>query len=184
MKNIFYKRTVASITAFIILIGGVWLFGEKSSSYPEPNEAVFAAEEELVLIPAYKLNKEALFFFINSENRFGAVSAHEGLFGWQAGPLTWGSLYTGDSFADLNGYQIHEGELVYGLIENGLDRQVMIGDRNAVLLNLASLSPETVEEYELEGLYLWYLEGGNFDGEEIRLIDSGTGEVIDTMTLN
>lgn len=64
---------------------------EKSSSYSEPQEALLD-DKDMLLVPAYKMNGEALFFFIKDKNYLGATYVKEGLFGWKTGVLTWGSM--------------------------------------------------------------------------------------------
>ena len=50
----------------------------KSSSYLEPQDALLAMDSELLLVPAYKYNNEALFFFIKNEHNMGAFYVHKG----------------------------------------------------------------------------------------------------------
>ena len=91
MKN----KTRASISITIILMVFIsffiWIMSEKSSSYSEPSEALFAIDQEMVLIPGYKKDDEALYFFIKDKNYFGATHVKRGIFGWKTGVLTWGS---------------------------------------------------------------------------------------------
>ena len=51
---------------FLILIAVIWVTSAKSDSYSEPQEALFAIDNGLLLIPSYKINDKALFFFIKA----------------------------------------------------------------------------------------------------------------------
>ncbi len=59
----FNKKTGTAFAVIVIFIIVIWLVSEKSSSYSEPQEAIFAVEKDLELTPAYKINSYALFFF-------------------------------------------------------------------------------------------------------------------------
>lgn len=74
-----YKNIGIAFAVIVIFITVIWLFSEKSSSYSEPQEAILAAEKDLVLIPAYKINSNALFFFIKDKNNLGATYVGKGL---------------------------------------------------------------------------------------------------------
>ena len=47
------------------------------------------------------------------------------------------------------------------------------------------MPPNVVEEYQVEGLYIWYFESDTtLDEGELKLIDKNTGEVINTIIIN
>jgi hypothetical protein len=86
------------------------------------------------------------------------------------------------SYEKLNSYQGHGENLIYGLIRHGDERLIQIGENNANILSLAMLSPNEVEKYRLEGLYLLYFENETPLKEgEIKLISTNTGEEIDSI---
>lgn len=89
-----YKNavSVSVLIVMLISISAVWFFSEKANSYSEPQEAIIAIEKDLLLIPAYKLNDDAIFFFIKDKNKLGATYVQEGLLGWKAGILTWSAM--------------------------------------------------------------------------------------------
>lgn len=183
-KGSLYKNAVIAFAVIVIFITVIWLFSEKSSSYSDPQEAIFAVEKDLVLIPAYKINSDALFFFIKDKNNLGATYVREGLLGWKAGFLTWSSMDNKRNYENLNGYQGQGGNLIFGLIKDGDDRLIQFDDKNATILNLEMLPTEVVEEYHLKGLYIWYFESDTaLEEGKIKLINKTTEEVIDEINL-
>jgi hypothetical protein len=86
------------------------------------------------------------------------------------------------SYENLNSYQVHGENLIYGLIRQGDDRLVQIGENHATILDLAMLPPSEVEKLRLEGLYIWYFESDKPLNEgEIKLLNKDTGEELDTI---
>lgn len=172
------------IIGILISIFFFWFIPEKSDSYSEPQEVLSAIDKNLLLIPAYKINDEALFFFINEKNNLGATFVRKGSLGWKAEILTSSPMYKNGGYEHLSGYQVHGENLIYGLIRNGDDRLIKVNENNAVILNLVMLPPSNVREYELEGLYLWYYKGDTILNEgEIELLNINTGEQLDTIDL-
>ena len=178
MKN----RLLMSVSLITILIVFIWIVSEKSDSYSEPQEALFAIDNDLSLIPGYQINDEALFFFIKNANNLGAAYVQKGLFGWKAGMLTWSPMDDERGYENLNGFQIHGDNLIYGFIKQGDDRLVEKDGNPATMLNLAMLPQSEVEKLRLEGLYIWYFESDKLlNGEEIKLLNKDTGEELDRM---
>lgn len=164
-----------------IILAFTWVITEKSDSYSEPQEALFAVDHDLTLIPSYKINDKALFFFIKDTNNLGAAYVQEGLFGWKADILTWSPMGSNRDYNDnLNWIQGQGENLLYGLIRNGDDRIVKVGEEQATILNLAMLPIKEIEEHQLDGLYIWYLESSQpLTSGEIRLMDRETGKELD-----
>jgi hypothetical protein len=181
-KDLFLKILLITIPVLLIIVSVIWYLTEKSISYAEPHEALFAIERDLLLIPAYKINNEALFFFIKDQDQLGASFVKEGPLGWKADMLTWSPMARNINGQKLDGYQAHGEKLIYGLIKDVDDRIIKIGENQAKILNLEILPPNTVEEYQVEDLYIWYFQTENAlaDGE-IKLINKSNGEVIDTL---
>lgn len=176
------RRLLMRIVPVAIIIVVVWGMIEKSDSYSEPQEALFAIDNDLLLIPGYKLNGRALFFFIKNENNLGAAYVQKDLFGWKADILTWSPMDSERNYDNdhLNGAQGQGANLIYGLIKHGDDRIVQVGEEQANILNLAMLPTEEIEKFRLEGLYIWYLESDQPSiSNEIKLLDKETGEEIE-----
>lgn len=152
------KKSLLFIVCLLSMFAVIWAMSEISSSYAEPEEALLARDKDLFLIPAYKQNDRALYFFIKNENHLGAAYVYKGFFGWKAGMLTWSSMETERNLENLGGYQKHESNLIFGLIRHGNERMIQVGKHTANILDLATLAPEEVEKFRLEGVYLWYLE--------------------------
>lgn len=172
-----------TIVPVAIIIVVVWGIIEKSDSYSEPQEALFANDNDLLLIPGYKMNGRALFFFIKNENDLGAAYVQKDLFGWKADLLTWSPMDSERNYDSdhLNGIQGQGENLFYGLIKHGDDRIVQVGEERADILNLAMLPTKEIENFRLEGLYIWYLESDQpLDSGEIKLLDEDTGEELDS----
>ncbi|WP_226672332.1 aspartyl-tRNA synthetase [Rossellomorea aquimaris] len=183
MKN---KTIFATVSWLMVMIAltSLWAYAEHQDSYAEPHEAVLAEDSDLLLIPAYKLGDESLSFFIKNENNLGAVYAHEELFRWKSGMLTWGPIDPDRDFDRLEGYQGHGDTLIYGLINNADELEVKVDDHKATILNLAALSPKVVSEYQLEDVSLWYFEKDpKSTYNQILLVDKNTEEVVQTVDL-
>ena len=184
-----YSKLIISLAIFIFTFYCIaFLLSEKSDSYEEPHEAILAndiaSDKDFLLIPAYKINGLALFFFIKDKNNLGAVYVDEGIFGWKAGMFTWSSYgkeIVSDKLSDIHG---HGGNLIFGLIRDGDKRLVTAGESNAKILNLAMLPPSVVKEYHLEGLYIWYFETDkSLNDGKIKLIDKKTGEELHSVDI-
>ena len=176
------KHVGKGVLAFIALAGVllIWFFSENSNSYTKPEEALLAVEEDLVLIPAYKIDDEALFFFMKNHEQLGASYIHRGLFGWKVGHLDWCYFDRNVGDNQLNGYHGYGDILIYGLMTNGDDQIVTMNNDVAYMLNLEMLPAQIVDEYQLNGLYLWYIKSDRvMDEGEIKLVNKYSNEVID-----
>ncbi|WP_285395451.1 aspartyl-tRNA synthetase [Lysinibacillus sp. fls2-241-R2A-57] len=180
----FKKNTGIAFAVIAIFIIVIWLISEKSISYSEPQEAILAVEKDLVLIPAYKINSNSLFFFIKDQNNLGVTYVREGLWGWKVEFLTWISMDKNRNYENLNGYQRYDENLIFGLIKDGDDRLLQLDDKKATILNLEMLPTEVVEKHQLKGLYIWYFESDTaLEEGTIKLINKATKEVIDEINL-
>ena len=98
--------------------------------------------------------------------------------------LTFSPMDDERDYENLNGYQIHGDNLIYGFIKHGDDRVVEMDGYRATMLNLAMLPPSEVEKLRLEGLYIWYIESDKpLNVEEIKLFNKDTGEELDRMEI-
>jgi hypothetical protein len=148
----------------------------------EPQEALLAIDKNLLLIPAYKVNGESLYFFIKDKDSLGASFVRKGILGWRAGMLSWGLLVKNDNNEKLSGYQGHGENLLYGLIKNGEDRFIEVNGNEATILNLEALSLNEVKENGLEGLYIWnYKSDTPLDEGEIKLFNKNNRKLLDTI---
>ena len=172
------------VSAFILIaisIFVIWFLYEKSTSYLQPQEALSAIENDLWLIPADVQFDDALFFFIKDQNNLGVTIVHEGLLGWKTDALTWSPIDSKRNYEKLNGYQKHGENLIYGLIKDGTDRQIIINENDAHIVHLL-LPSNVIEKYQLEDLYIWYFESNkSIEEGEIKLINKQTQELIDSI---
>jgi len=174
------KMNVTKIILILILllISLIWFLSEKNISYAEPQEALTNSEYGFLIIPAYKMNDESLFFFIKNNN-LGAAFVHKGLFGWKAGMLTSNQKekVIPNSINEVNGY----GEnLIYGLISEANYVEVN-GVRADHLYVDIMLEPEVVKDYDLESTTLWYFISDVPQQEVvIELYDKDTDELLDS----
>ena len=168
------------LSAFII-----WSISESKVSYEEPQEALLAENEDLVLIPAYKAQDEALFFFIQNENSLGSAMVYKNLRGWKSDFLIWSPFNSITTEEKIGGYQIYGDELVFGLMEKGDDRVMMINNIPATTINLELSLPDEADNDRLSDLYLWYFETDDLMNEtNLNLIDRNTNEEIDTSQIS
>jgi len=178
------KKTGIALAVIAIFIIVIWLISDKSISYSEPQEAILAVEKNVVLIPAYKINNHALFFFIKDQNNLGATYVREGLWGWKTEFLAWSTIDKNRNYEKLTGYQGYGENLIYGLINGGDDRVLQLDDKKATILSLGMLPSEVVEEYQLKGLSIWYFESDTALKEgTIKLMNKTTKELIDEIDL-
>lgn len=176
------RRLLIAVVLVAINIACVWGIAEKSNSYSEPQEALFAIDNDLLLIPAYKMSGKALFFFVKDENNLGAVYVHEGFFGWKADLLTWGPMDSARNYDSdhLNGFQKQGENLLYGLMMYDVDRIVQVNEEQAKTYPLFAVKDEEIEMYQLQDLAIWFIESEEslHDGE-IKLLDRDNNEVLD-----
>ena len=172
------KLTKILLILFLLSISLIWFLSEKNISFAEPQEALRNSEYGLLLIPAYKMNDESLFFFIKNNN-LGASFVHKSLFGWKAGMIT--SSQKGEVIPNrINGVSGHGGNLIYGLISEANYVEVN-GVRADHLYVDIMLEPEVVKDYDLENTTLWYFIS-DVPQEEvvIELYDKDTDELLDS----
>lgn len=180
------KQMVYLLGVFVIaiVIGG-FLYEEYQQSYPEPQQALFATDPHLILIPAYKIGNEALFFLFKKERYFGAAQLERSLFGWKPPMITYSPLGDIDAYDKLSGYQGYGDRLIYGLIPDGARYEVDVDDEQARVLPLAMLPQDEVEALGLEGFSLWYYESTKaLRAGTIYLLEDDTGEVVDELTFS
>lgn len=178
------KRLISLIALSLIVLSAIviWSISESEASYEEPQEALLAENEDLVLIPAYVTQDEALFFFIRNETSLGAAKVYKNLWGWKSDFLTWGpfnSITTGEK---IGGYQIHGDEVIFGLMEKGDKRVVMLNNTPAPAIPLELSLPDEIENDHLSDLSLWYFETDELANESsLTLVERNTNEEIDTL---
>ncbi|MRX72437.1 aspartyl-tRNA synthetase [Bacillus lacus] len=181
------QKKLSILAAVVLILTStifiMWFVSEKSRSYSEPQDPLVAFDKDILLIPAYKGNNEALYFFIKEHHNLGAAFVEEGLLGWKARMFSWSPM--GTKYTDrLNGYKGHGDQLIYGLIQKDDDRIIKVNGEKAEILPLAALPEKEQKEYGLENMCLWYfksdmpLKGGN-----IELVDNHTGEQIDRLEI-
>jgi len=182
-KNMLSKGALIVFTLFLIAALLFLLYlSENSNSYSEPSEALLAVEDDLVLIQAYKLDDDSLYFFINDQENLGASFIHKGLFGWKAEHLDWSPFDTNVKHNQLSGYHGYGDNLIYGLIKNGDELIVKKNEDVARIINLEMLPRNIVEDYHLQDMYLWYIKSERvFEEGEIELINKYSEEVIDVV---
>ena len=178
------KRAVSILIIILLCTFAVCFFTEKSSSYLEPQEAINAVEQDLLLIPAYIKNDDALYFFIKDMNNLGVTYVQRGIVGWKAGILTWSSIDSNRNYDKFTGYKSQGEGLIYGLIKYEEDRIVKMNENEAKYLKLDVMLPQkVVEEYKLEDLCIWYFENATVSEEKTIELISNTGKVIDFINL-
>ena len=183
-KQMLNKRAVSILIIILLCTFAVWFFTEKSSSYLEPQEAINAVEQDLLLIPAYIKNDDALYFFIKDMNNLGVTYVQRGIVGWKAGILTWSSIDSNRNYDKFTGYKSQGEGLIYGLIKYEEDRIVKMNENEAKYLKLDVMLPQkVVEEYKLEDLCIWYFENATVSEEVTIELISNTGKVIDFINL-
>jgi|SRR5690606_13468824 len=177
------KRWLILAAVMVAIISAVvWGGAEKAKSYSEPQEALFAIDNDLLLIPAYKINDKALFFYIKDGNNLGAAYVNEGIFGWKADPLTWSPMDNPSNYDTdrLNGFQKQGENLLYGVMKYDVDRIVQVNGMYATKYPLYAIQDEEVEMYELQDLAIWYLESDeSLTAGEIKLFDNNNNELLD-----
>lgn len=177
------KLFILLIVLSIVLISlfSIWSISESKISYEEPQEALLAENDELVLIPTYKTPDEALFFFIENKNDFGAVMVYKHIFGWKTDFRTGSSMNSLLTEKKIGGYQTHGDEIIYGLMKGGDNRVIMVDNDPAITINLEIMLPDESGNGDLDGLYLWYYETDDLEKlTSLSLVDQSTNEEIDT----
>ncbi|PIJ96211.1 hypothetical protein GAG94_02110 [Lysinibacillus sphaericus] len=81
--------------------------------------------------------------------------------------LTWDPMDKERGYEKLDHLKGHSDSLIYGLIRNGDEQLIKIGERYATILDLAVIPPPSeVEKYQLDGLFIWYFESHTPPNEE------------------
>lgn len=149
-----HRTSLLILIGIILVLTSFWISSERSISYSEPHEAMLANDRELILIPAYKIDDEALFFFIKDQQFFGAAKVKKGIFGWKQPMMAWSPMSDRSSYEIPGGYQGYGEYLVYGLIKNGADYRIEVNEKDPVILPFAMLPPAEVKANHLENMYL------------------------------
>ncbi len=177
-RKLFIVLTGLSIA--LIALFSMWSISESRVSYEEPQEALLAEDEDLVLIPTYKTQDEALFFFIENENNLGAAMVFKNLLGWKADFRTWSPFNEITTEEKVGGYQIHGERVIFGLMKDGDDQAMMINNIPAATIALEISLPNKADNDELNGLYLWYYETDNLETiTSLSLVNRSTNKEID-----
>lgn len=177
--NTMVRKKNYKITSILLLFTFfiLWLVAEKSMSYSEPYEALMNAEEDLVVIPVYKLNDESLFFFFKNSN-LGASFIQKGLFGWKSGALSYIQIeeVMHDQINVVRGYGDH---LIYGLVAK--ENYIKVNGKRAehVYLDI-KLDTEVLEQNRLENTTIWYfIKDSSLGQNKIELFHADTDERLD-----
>lgn len=166
----------------ILMISTGWVILESDDSYAEPQEAIYAIDSELILIPAYKHNDQALFFFIKDEDNLGRAYVKKSFFGWKASAITWSPMDDIKKGVEDQLQVTQGGHVVFGLLTQNADRIVAVGGMEATILNLEMLPADEVERFQLAGMYLWYVESDEpVTSGEVKLLDRETREELDSL---
>ncbi|MFD1032883.1 aspartyl-tRNA synthetase [Metaplanococcus flavidus] len=180
-----FKLFIVLIVLGIVLVSifTIWSISQNKISYEEPQEALLAENKNLILIPAYKKQGEALYFFIKDSNNIGAAMVKKGLFGWKSDYLVWSTTVDTITDEQIRDYQTYGEEIIFGLMKNGQDLTVMIDDMPSGKINLeVSLYKESVE-MDLKNVYLWYFETDNLSNInelQLHLVNQNTNEKLDS----
>lgn len=183
-KESFSNKPIVIYMLVLLAITVGWFLYENSTSYAHPQEAILVKESNLHLIPSGELfDGDALFFLIKDQNQFGVTTAHEGLFGWKAEPITWNPIDMVRNDEQLNRYQTYGEHLIYGLIKNGTERTIKLYENDAHIIHIM-LPANIIEEYQLENWYIWYFERNTVEEEgKIILINNQSQEIMDSINL-
>ncbi|MGM0897061.1 MAG: hypothetical protein ACQEV0_04125 [Bacillota bacterium] len=180
----FFISFIILSTVFTVLFT-IWSISKNQHSYEQPQEALLAEDGELVLIPAYKTQDEVLFFFMKNQYSLGAAMVYKNLFGWEADFLTWSTMNNITTEEKISGYQIHGGEIVFGLMKVGGEHVMMVDQVPAITINLELMLPDESENELLNGLYLWYYETHDLaNPKRLSLVDLNTNEELDALHIS
>lgn len=181
-KNEFLKFKKTKIIMLLICIVVICLIYNIKTSYSKPQEAILSVENDLMLIPAYKNNNEALFFFIKDNNNLGASLVYSGLFGWKPSMLTWSPMDQIINYEKLTGFQGYGENLIYGVIKNVDGKIIKVNEKEASILYMDMLPTDIVKKYKLDGLSIWYFKvDKGIEDAKVKLIDKSTTEVISSI---
>lgn len=177
------KLFIAVMVLGLISLFTIWSISENKISYEEPQEALLAENKNLILIPAYKIQDEALYFFIKESNNIGAAMVKKGLFGWKSDYLVWSTTVDTITDEQIRGYQTYGEEIIFGLMKNGQDLTVMIDDIPAGKINLEASLYNSSVEMDLKNVYLWYFKKddlSNINDQQLHLVNQHTYEKLDS----
>ncbi|OHR67393.1 hypothetical protein HMPREF3291_10810 [Bacillus sp. HMSC76G11] len=153
----------------------IWSMTEISQSFDEPLEALQHTKHDMeVVIPAYKINDEALFFFIDQKNHLGTAFLKEGIYGWKASSISTNPLTDRPAESELLNYHFYGNSMIYGLLsdEKG-SLEVKINGAEARTLQVGGmLEQEIAQKYNLQNTVLWYYQQDELvpGGGEVELL--------------
>lgn len=188
MKRLLQAKFSLTIIAIIILYSlGNWFYTEKSESFSEPQEALLNVEKDVLLIPAYKVEGESLYFLIK-DNQLGAAYIQEAIFGWKLGEgeIPFTSIGDRQDYEKLSHYKVHDDFLVYGLIKNVENSIIKVNGEEAKIISLESIfSSSEIKENNFEGISLWYYEKFNevLSEGKIEVFNKDTQKLTDSTDL-
>jgi hypothetical protein len=134
---------------------------EISISYDEPLEALKHTKQDMeVIIPAYNINDEALYFFIDKKNQLGTAIIKEGIYGWKAAAIAANPERKMKSNQKQIGYHVYENSMIYGLISEE-DGPIEVNINGVLARTLpvgGMLEQDLVQKYNLQNKVLWYYQ--------------------------
>jgi len=130
------------IIVLAAVIGIVTMYEESQISFSDPLDVInqtsnhIDASEAKAIFPAYQINGEALYFYVNKHDNIVAVQLTKGIMGWKLKSASTGSgLNIRESISGpFNGYN-RSGTFIFGLASEEVVR-VEVNDVNASVVPL------------------------------------------------
>ncbi|TDL82451.1 hypothetical protein [Peribacillus frigoritolerans] len=139
----------------------IWSMTEISQSFDEPLEALQDTKHDMeVVIPAYKINDEALYFFIDQNNQLGTAFLKEGIYGWKTGAISANPRQKMKADQKLIDYHVYDDSMIYGLLSDDEGAlEVNVNGAPARTLEIGvMLEQDLAQKYNLEDKILWYYQ--------------------------
>ncbi|KEZ50870.1 hypothetical protein [Metabacillus indicus] len=151
----------------------IWSMTEISHSYDEPLEALKQTKQDMeVIIPAYNINDEALYFFIDENDQLGTAFMKQGIYGWKTGAISASPQQEIKADQKLIDYHVYDNSMIYGLISDAEGSlEVNINGAPARTLEIGvMLEQEVAQKHNLQDKILWYYQQKDLMPEGVKTL--------------
>ncbi len=152
-RRIIYLIAVVFIIGYLFNLYFVHFTGDGKDT---PEEAL-PTDAQYEWIEGPKTDKEQRYFFLSNGNYFGTGVVIKNLKGWTAGDGAYSPLPNPLEENKITAAH-SDGQILFGLIKPNGNVKVKINDVKAKMIDLTTLSEEVLNQYKVEGYYIWYVE--------------------------
>lgn len=180
MKHSFI-RLILFVILIILLAVIFQAFQEKGKKTPE---AALPTDHSYEWIEGPSEKKSHRYFFLSNGKYFGTEVVKRHFNGWRSSGGASGIIPKGVGENKINA-AYSDGDILFGILKGSGDIQVLVNDQKAHRIELSSLPAKTIELYDIDGYWIWYIDLENLKNTkhyQIKIVNS-SGEVLNELSI-